>query len=298
MKSLQEYAEFLYSKGYRETVGAYTFLDGTLEIVDFEREGFMVNLFVEETEVFRKYLESLEPGTEYDVKYENYNVNAAFIESPICNVANFHSGSTDGIELSIEPTSYNRHTLDLFEQCIGFQKNDLLEHEMFIMSRRQEHLAWAKENLVPLLEKYDYVITFDSFFDTKNESPSSNQRIDFRHHNRSELSIETDCITGEPIIWAYGAFGGGVVDLSEKMYGKNADEVYNVLMEEVWKKNEDNFGYIYNNDPHETVDTFFEVCSLRDCLRYKKKKDINFGIIPKRYEYLINEYKNMAYTNI
>ena len=69
-------------------------------------------------------------------------------------------------------------------------------------------------------------------------------------------------------------------------------------MEEVWKKDEDKFGYIYNNDPHETVDTFFEVWSLRDCLRYNKKKDINFDIIPKRYEYLINEYKNMAYTNI
>ena len=264
MKTLKEYAEFLYSKGYSETVMPYTLVDGALEIVDFVREGFHVNLYLEETEEFHKYLESLEPGTEYNINYENYSVRLAFIESPICNVANFHDGSTDGIELSIEPTSYNRHTLDLFEQCIGYQKINLLEHELFIMSRRQEQLAWAKENLVPLLEKYDYVIDFDSFFDTKNELLSSNQRISFRHHNHSEIEFETDCITGQPIIWSDAESGTGVIDITDKLYGKNIDEVYNVLMEEVWKKDEDKFGYIYNNDPHETVDTFSEVCLLKE----------------------------------
>ena len=292
MKTLKEYAEFLYSKGYSETIAPYTFLDGTLEIVDFIREGFKVNLFVEETEEFHKYLESLEPGTEYEVEYENYIVNAAFIEAPICNVPNYYDGTTDGIELSSKPNDYNRHTLDLFEQCIGFQKINLLEHELFIMSRRQEHLAWAKENLVPLLEKYDYVITFDSFFDTKNEMPSSNQRISFRHHNHSEIDFETDCITGQPIIWSDAELGEGVVDLSEKMYGKGIDEVYNVLLEEVWKKSQDKFGYIYNKDPHETVDTYREVNKLIDCLQSGKKDDsINFDIIPERYNDLVKKYK-------
>ena len=291
MKTLKEYAEFLYSKGYSETIAPYTDLCGTLEIVEFIREGFRVNLYVEDTEEFHKYLESLEPGTEYDVKYENYTVRSAFIEAPICNVENFHDGTTDGIELLSKPTIYNRHTLDLFEQCIGFQKTNLLEHELFIMSRRQEHLMWAKENLVPLLEKYDYVINYDSFFDTKNEMPSSNLRIGFKHHNHSEIEFETDCITGQPIIWSDAALGEGVVDLTDKLYGKNVDEVYNVLLEEVWKKDEDRFGYIYNNDPHETIDTFSEVWSLHNCLRYKEKKNINLYIIPKRYKYLISEYK-------
>lgn len=290
MKTLKEYAEFLYSRGYSETIAPYTLLDGSLEIVDFEREGFKVNLYVEDTEEFHKYLETLEPGTEYDIKYENYIVNAAFIESPICNVANFHDGSTDGIELSIEPDDYNRHTLDLFEQCIGYQKINLLEHELFIMSRRQEQLAWAKDNLIPVLEKYDYVITFDSFFDTKNELPSSNQRISFRHHNHSEIDFETDCITGEPIIWSDAVPGEGVIDLTDKLYGKLKDEVYNVLLEEVWKKDENKFGYIYNNDPHETIDTYGEVFDLMDRKANKMPTDnINFDIIPERYNYLKDE---------
>ena len=292
MTTLKEYADFLYSRGYKETIAPFTFLDGTLKIVEFVRDGFHVNLYVEETDEFSKYLESLEPGTEYHMEYENYVVNSAFIETPICNVANFYDGSTDGIELVSKPNKYNKHTLDLFEQCIGFQKINLLEHEIFIMSRRQEHLAWAKENLVPLLEKYNYVITFDSFFDTKNEAPSSNQRIDFRHHNRSELSIETDCITGEPIIWSDCALGEGVVYLSDKMYGKDIDGVYNVMLEEVWKKSKDKFGYIYNNDPHETVDTYGEVGKLIDCLHYGEKDDsINFDVIPERYNDIVKKYK-------
>ena len=157
------------------------------------------------------------------------------------------------------------------------------------MSRRQEHLAWAKKNLVPLLEKYNYVVKFDSFFDTKNEALSSNPRIDFRHHNGSELSIETDCITGEPIIWSDDE--EGVVYLSDKMYGKDIDDVYNVMLEEVWKNREDKFGYIYNNDPHETVDTYCELFKLIDCLHYGKKDDsINFNVIPERYNDIVKKY--------
>ena len=119
MKTLKEYADFLYLEGYKESIAPFTFLDGTLKIVEFVMDGFHVNLYVEETDEFSKYLESLEPGTEYHVEYENYVVNSAFIEAPICNVANFHDGSTDGIELVSKPNAYNKHTLELFEMCIG-----------------------------------------------------------------------------------------------------------------------------------------------------------------------------------
>ena len=192
MIKLKEYADFLYENGYKENFAPFTFLNGSLEIVEFIKNDFIVRLYVEATREFSEFLESLEPGTEYKVEYENYNVKSAFIESPICNVSNFLDGTTDGIELVSEPNAYNRHTLDLFELCIGFQKVNLLEHELFIMSRRQEHLAWAKDNLIPILEKYDYYVDYDSFFDTKEERCSSNIRIDFKHPNRADLVIEVD----------------------------------------------------------------------------------------------------------
>ena len=137
MKTLKEYADFLYRNGYEETTAPFTFLNGRLEVVDFVKNNYCINLYVEETEEFDKYLSSLDVGTEYQVEYDNYNVRAAFIESPICNISDFLHGTTDGIELVSEPNDYHKHTLDLFEQCINFQKTNLLEHELFIMSCRK-----------------------------------------------------------------------------------------------------------------------------------------------------------------
>ena len=79
----------------------------------------------------------------------------------------------------------------------------------------------------------------------------------------------------------------------DKIYGKKQDDVFNILLEEVWKKDELRFGYIYNNDPQETIDTYKEVLTLIDCLHYNEKKDIDFTIIPKRYNKLIEDYNQM-----
>ena len=67
------------------------------------------------------------------------------------------------------------------------------------------------------------------------------------------------------------------------------------ILEEVWKKDDLKFGYIYNNDPHETINTQREVYCLLDCLRDKKiyYDDINFDIIPKRYNHLVIEYNKL-----
>lgn len=294
MKTLKEFSDFLHSNGYEESFAPYTFLDGGLEIVEFVKNDFHLDLYVKATKEFSEFLSTLDEGTEYQVEYENYIVTTARIESPICNVSNFLDGTTDAIELVAEPNDYNKHTLDLFEKCIEFQKTNLLEHELFIMTQRLKHLTWAKENLVPLLEKYDYYVDYDSFFDTKNERCSSNIRIDFKHPNRSDFIIEVDCLTGEPIIWADINGTNGVIILTDKIYGKNKDEVYNVLLEEVWKKCDEKFGYIYSNDPHETIDSYSEIMKLIDCLYYKRKSDdLNFELIPERCKHLVEQYNNI-----
>lgn len=292
MKTLKEYADFLYRNGYKENIVPYTFLDDNLTTVEFIKNDYRIELFVEETEEFYDYLSSLELGTKYPVEYENYIVKGAFIESPICNISNYLDGTTNGIELTSEPNVYNNHTLDLFESCINFQKTNLLEHELFIMSRRSEHLAWAKDNLIPILEKYDFYADYDSFFDTKEERDSSNPRIDFKHPNVVDFIIETDCLTGDPIIWVNLNLNNSIY-LTDKIYGKKLDEVSEILLEELWKKDDLRFGYIYNNSIHETVETYKEVLKLMSCLQHNKKEDIDFNIIPKRYEELIEEYHKL-----
>lgn len=293
MKTLKEYADFLYKNGYKEDFAPYTCLNDYLEIVQFTKNGFLIRLYVEETEEFSNYLSS-HPEIEYEIKYENYNVESAFIESPICNVSNFSDGSTDGVELVVEPNEFNKYTLDLFEFCINFQKTNLLEHELFIISNHQKHLTWAKDNLIPILEKYNYYVDYSSLFDTKQERCSSNLRIDFKHPNNAMLVIETDCITGNLDIWSDTQLYEGVVDLANKIYGKNQEEIFKILLEEVWKKDDLKFGYIYSGDSNETIETYKEVLSLEQDLRYKEKRNnVNFSIIPKRYDYLIEEYNKL-----
>jgi len=293
MKTLKEYSDFLVSKGYCETSLSQTYLSGRLEIVDFIKNGFCINLYVNETKELSDYLDTLEPGTEYQVDYNNYIVVGARIESPICNVADFLTGETKEIQLVSKPNSYNHHTLDLFEKCIEFQKTNLLEHELFIMSKRKEQLEWATKNLIPILEKYNYYVDYDSFFDTTHQKCSSNIRIDFKHPNNNELTIEMDCITGESIIWADINSTDGCIDLPE-LYGKSKDEVFNILLEKVWKKDELRFGYIYNNNAHYTIDTYYSVLTLFDCLHYKEKRnDIDFDSIPEKYNDLIEDYNKL-----
>lgn len=296
MKTLKEYSEFLFKNNYEEDECPYTFLDGHLEMVDFIKKGsnFYIRLKVIETTEFSDYLQSLEIGTTYEVNYENYIVVGAFIEAPICNVSDFITGKTNGIQLVDKPCDYNYHTLDLFEFCIGFQKINLVEHELFIMSRRLEQLKWANEVLIPILEKYDYQVSYDVFFNTNQEDRNnSNPRIDLTHTNGEQLVLEIDCLTGKSIIWHTTLTK--VIDLSDLIYEKNSAEVFNILLEEIWKKDGNKYGYIYNNDPHETVDTYHEVGELFMCLEYKEKtkRGINFDVIPSRYSDLVEQYKKL-----
>lgn len=299
MKTLKEYADFLYKNGYKENITPYTFLNGSLIDVEFIKNDFRLILHIEETEEFSKYIDSLAPGTTYKVEFENYIVNGAFIESPICNVSNYFDGSTNGIELVSKANTYNKHTLDLFKFCIKFQETNLLEHELFIMSRRQEHLIWAKNNLIPILENCDFYVDYDSFFDTKQEKNSSNIRIDFKHPNRATFVIEIDCLTGKPIIWVDINSVNGTIELTDKIYGKTKEEVSTILLEEVWKTDFLKFGYIYSNDPHNTKETYNEVLNLLDCLHYnEKRKNINFDVIPEKYNDLVKKYnKNITENN-
>jgi hypothetical protein len=161
------------------------------------------------------------------------------------------------------------------------------------MSRREQHLRWAKDNLIPILEKHDFYADYDSLFDTKNERCSSNIRIDFKHPNRADLVIEIDCLTGNPIIWADIDSVNGTIDLTDKIYNKSLNEVSDILLKELFKKDELKFGYIYNDDIHETIGTYKEVLKLTCVLRDGEKADINFNIIPKRYEKLIEEYHKL-----
>ncbi len=218
----------------------------SLDSIEFTKNEFHVGLRVCETEEFSNYLDSLEERAEFKIEYENYIVDTAFIDSPIRNVAN--GNYMDGIMLVFEPDDVCRHSLDLFEQCIKFQTTNLVEHELFIMSRREEQLRWAKDNLIPVLEKHDFYCNYSSLFKTsfanayyEGEDYDSNPRIDFQHPYGASIVMEIDCITGEPVIWATSSLGDDLIKLTDKISGKNLNEVSDILQKEIFEEIPENY---------------------------------------------------------
>ena len=252
METLKEYADFLYKNGYKEaSTHPYGSMFQSLDYVWFVKNEFHVRLQVYETEEFSNYLESLEEGAKFKIEYENYIVDQAFIDSPIRNVC--ECDYKDGIMLVSEPDDVCRHSLDLFEQCIKFQTTNLVVHELFIMSRREEQLGWAKDNLIPVLEKHDFYCNHSSLFHTsfanafyEGEDYNSNPRIDFQHPYGASIVMEIDCITGEPIIWATSSLDD-LIKLTDKIYGKNLNEVSEILQKEIFEEIPENWKELLEN---------------------------------------------------
>lgn len=285
---MQKFVEILYERGYKEAPLAYTYLDGQLDAVDFKKNDWLITIQCEETEEFYNELENMEDGTEYTVDYKNYVVTGIFIQSPICDQAGFTDNDKSGIFLPAEPGDWHTHGLEYFEYCLGLQSTNLLEHELKIMTSRLETLSWAKENFVPIIEKYDYTCCFDSFFncDETVTDDTSDPSIIFNHRNRGQLYIDNDCITGNPKIVCDG------IDITDDVYGRDSETVYNVLVEKVWKKDEPRYGYIWSGDPKETKDSYNEVSTLIQTIDYDEKpRKINFDIIPERCNWLVDKYR-------
>lgn len=296
MKTLKELAEILYSRGYKESDYAYEFLDGHLTTVSFrDKTGeYSVKLAVCETPEFEKILDELPVGTNYPCNYKNYEVTAAYIQSPVCSESGFLDSDTSGINLVADPDDYYTHSLDLFEQCLDLQTTDLVEHELHIIGKHAQLLSWVNLVLKPILKGYNFNIGYSSLFDCQLDSDkgdSSDLVLIFRHPNRADITVETDCITGDPTI--IFDIEGKFTDLTDQIYNKKSDKVASVITD-LLKKYPEEFSYLFNNDPHETIDSYHEVLSLLDAIRYNRRRDdINFDIIPARCNHLIEKYKSL-----
>lgn len=254
MKYLNEFIDYLKKEGYEDKY--FDSVDGYLINVDCYYQDKRITFSVSPTEEFEEFVKQKikqEGEFEYDVDYKNYLVTAIAIDSSITTEQNFFDGSTGQIYLISNPdeNSYHRHGFELFEKCVQLQKMGVVEHELFIMEKHIEHLRWAKKVLIPVLEKADYIIEYSSTFDVSDRRIDSNLIIVFKHYNDRKLDqgmyMETDCLTGECL------FPNNL-----KLFGKTKEEVWNIMLEEVWKKADftKRFSYLYTEG--ETKETFKE----------------------------------------
>jgi hypothetical protein len=288
METLKEFADFLKARGYKETKLPYCFTNGWLDSVSFSNGSFGINFNVEPTPEFGEKLNNMPDGEEYDIDYKDYVVAQAFIESPVCNVSDFFDGATKGIFLVKEPGEYVRHTLDLFEYCTSLQTTDLAEHELKILKARIAQMEWATKNLFPVLKKADYHPVYDTFFATDETRDSSNQWIELQHKNHGCIHFTTDCITG------YGYLTADDVDLSCLVCHADENTVREAFLEKVWKENELRYGYLWHNDPKETVDTYLNLLEMFETTRRGRPFDkVDLSVIPDKYSDDVKLYKQI-----
>lgn len=253
MKYLNDFINYIEKRGYK--VEDCDYLDGDLTGISCNKNENYIYFEVESTPEFEDYLNNRlkeEEKVEYKVDFHNYIVKSIGIRSCITTELNFFDGSSDYIYLVKNPEGYHNHGLDLFEKCLNFIDGGLVEHELFIIEKHIEHLKWAQKELIPLLLKADYSIEYSSLLDVQQRE-SSNLLILFRHYNESyydphSMYMETDCLTGECL------FPNNL-----KLYGMKKEELWDVLVEEVWKKAmfPEEFSYLYTEG--ETKETYKEL---------------------------------------
>lgn len=249
MKYLDEFINYLKKEGYEDKY--FDCMDGYLLNVDCFYQNKKITFFVEPTKDFEKFIKEKiekEGEFEYEIDYKNYLVKSISIESTITFSRTI--GQIILISNPNEEESRYKHGFEYFEKCVQLQKVGMVDHELFILEKHVEHLKWAKEVLIPLLEKADYVIDFSSIFDLRDQRINSNLKIIFKHYNDEfylddTMYIETDCLSGECL------FPNNI-----DIYGKTKKEVWNILVEEFWKKAKFPKRYSYLYTEGETKETF------------------------------------------
>ncbi len=292
MEKYKEYRDYLFSKGYKHEPAPYQFLDDSLEIVSFESPfGDSLYLYVSATPEFTEYLEGLPEGTEYNIEEGDYEVTGAHFDAKICNVSGFTDGDTSGITLTLEPSDYYQHGMDLFETCVDIQTGGLAKHELKILESHIKLLRYIDEVIKPVLvDRADYTVDYDSIFDFSVERQSSDPVVTLKHINGSEINLYTDCLTGEH-----------KSDLEFDIFGKTKEELWDTMMKELWKKpwydmENIDFSYLWSGDSRETKDSAREIKTLWRNLAHPdwRQDDINENLIPDRYQNDLKKWKELC----
>lgn len=218
---------------------------------------------------------------------QDQEVVMAEITSLITNVREFYLGSP-GIKLVSETNDYYKHSLDLFEYCLGLQTTEgLLAHKIKISQCHLKNLEWVQSTLAPVLTKADYTLYDGSFLrlmEYGERDESSDLYLTFRHYNGGDFDVYTDCITGEI------RFGRG------EFLGKTEKEIWETLKEEYWEKDPIDtlrYSYLYSADQADTKETFKEVLRVIKAIREQDwDAQFNEAIIPESQKFYLEKFKN------
>lgn len=294
MKTLQDYIDYLISKGYKITErGAFTLFNGCLSGIDMvSPNGKFVWMECEPSEEYWTYIMSIEEDEDAQENFEwDYNrmiMRNVTFESSICNVSGFMDDDRSGITLVDDSyINYYPHRLseDMFKKCVWIQ-NNVIAHEQNILEAHLKNIKEINENIIPFLKTVDYYQSYSSIFDSTYNNTShrdcSDLFVEFESNYAGSCTtiwIATDCITGQMKVNGYflsKPFKDWFYDDFIKWHTK--DELNGKVMKSFLYLVDNN----YNRYSYDAIGRITE--ELEDCKMFGREfpKNIDWTNIPEK----------------
>lgn len=280
---LSKFLEELKVKGFEPRW--YNYLDYYLTHIDLYNDiEQRITLEVCYTKEYEEELCNLPEGTEIDPDYSRMECTGAFLKCVICYPEGPRQG-TSGITVS--DMDYFWKAFEMFQNPSKAKKR--------IMSIHLKHSEYIEKYFAPILEKYDFYNNYDSYWDCSEKTYIGAQPIigwKYKYSSR-DIDFKTDILT-------------------EKLYVNcniwNEDDdfekwlINNVMSYKLGYENfyELEFERFFSEDSKWTPTSHQEILMLSDNIRRLQEGrnpyygDINFDIIPKKYEYLIDQYNKLC----
>lgn len=236
--------------------------------------GREIVLYTKMSEEYYEYLCSLPKDTEFVQDYEQYTVFGALFKC----VISYPEGRSGGILIreDLDTLRYFWVALEAFLDPVQWVYKTMNSHI--------KNINYFTMYIKPILEKYDFFPSYDSFWDVEEKTfiGSTPTFIYTYKYYDEEVMFWTDLLT-QKLMW-----GNGEVD-------KNTfEELFTNGL-----KNRIVFERFFTDDNTFTPTSYKGIYTLLQAIKDKRNYDIpvDFNNIPNTYKYLINEYNNLKRNN-
>lgn len=281
--TLDKFLEELKVKGFEPRW--YDYLDYYLIHIDlYNNIEQHITLEVCYTEEYEEELRSLPEGTEINPDYSRMECTGAFLECVIC----YPEGPVQGTSgITVYDMDYFWKAFELFQNPSKAKKR--------IMSIHLQHSEYIEKHFVPILEKYDFYNNYDSYWDCSEKTYIGAQPIigwKYKYSSK-DIDFKTDMLTEK--LYVNGDIWNEDDDfekwlIDNVMTYKHGPETFYEL----------EFERFFSEDSKWTPTSHQEILMLSDNIRRLREdknlhyNDINFDAIPKKYEYLIDQYNELC----
>lgn len=301
MELLQDYNVFLTGLGFKVTRNEYDCISGKLAQCTYQNKNkttvmIFTRASVEEKEIPTK----LNVIEEVENELSEEIIDRVYVGGKISTDVDSFNGENLGIVLSsnIKNVSYNPHQLtpNTLKKAIMAQENPT-EHMLGILKKHIAHVDRLKENLFPVLGKYDFMEVYNSLIDkTLYKSETSNIYSIFIHPNDFGvygIKVTTDCLTGDLFVMDFDDvdFYDTPIEVIDKLF------VERILTDKGMKRPLLKFDYLFDDDSKHTIDTYGELSHCLEILKapewytMRHMDEINTDVIPEKYMDYYNEAK-------